>query len=95
MEKLSEEVFPKGTGIPELSARLIKRHGRLCMYERSDFVFEVFIVQIQEATEMFGREYPKKEIYPCNEDFGKTAWCYKDKTEAEKKFNRLVEWGKV
>lgn len=94
-ERLPDEVFPEGTGVHGLSARLIKRQGKLCMYERSDHVFEVFIVKIQKACEMFGRTYPKKEVYPSNESFGVNAWCYNDKKEAEKKFTRLLEWNMV
>jgi len=94
-EKLPDEVFPKGTGIPDLSARLLKRYKNLCLYERSDENYEVFIVKTQEATEMFGKNYPAKEVYPNNEDFGYSAWCYHDKKEAEKKFQRLIDWRKV
>ena len=95
IERLPDEVQVRGTGIPDLTARLIERHNQLCMYERSDFVFEVFFVRVQKEAEIFGREYPTKEVYPSNEDFGATAWCYKDLEAAKKKFRRLIEWNKA
>lgn len=95
MEPLPDEVQVNGTGIPELTARLVRRHKKLCLDERSDDVFEVLIVKVQKEREIFGKTYPTKEVYPGNEDFGVTAWCYKDRKEAEKKFNRLIGWNKV
>ena len=94
-EKLSDIVHPKGTCIPNLSARLVKRNGNLCLYERSDFVWEVFFVQVSPAQEIYGKPYPAREIYPNNEDFGVNAWCYSDMRNAERKYQRLIEWGEA
>ncbi len=95
IERLPDEVQVRGKGIPDLTARLIERHNQLCLYERSDFVFEVFFVRVQKEAEIFGREYPTKELYPGNEDFGVMAWCCKDGEKAKRKFNRLIEWNKA
>lgn len=52
--KLPEIIYPKGTGIKDLSARLIKRDGLICMYERSDQIWEVFKVKIRRARTIKG-----------------------------------------
>jgi len=90
-EELPELFYPQGTGIPNLTARLIKREGDICMYERSDGIHEVFIVQKKEKRNIFGTWYPAHELYPGNEDFGKTAWCYTDRNLAEKRYEGLRE----
>jgi hypothetical protein len=90
--KLPEVVFPSGTGIPDLTARLVNRDGRLCLYERSDNVWEVFWVKEEPAAEAFGRSYPAREVYPGNEDFGRIAWCYSSEEVAKREFRRLLEW---
>lgn len=89
MVTLENEIEVQGTGIPSLKAKLIKREGNFCWYQRSDGIHEVFIVQVTPEGEMFGRLYPERETYPCNEDFGKTAWCYRSSAEAEKRFRSL------
>jgi hypothetical protein len=42
-------------------------HGQLLGYE-------VIRIKKQKATEMFGRKYPAKEVYPCSEDWGTLAF---------------------
>lgn len=89
-EVLPKVVHPKGTGIANLTATLIKREGQLCMYKRSDDVFEVFLVVVYPAREVFGKFYPAREVYPGNEDFGSgTAWCYSKIEYAERMYNDL------
>jgi hypothetical protein len=90
IEKLPELVFPKGTGIKDLSARLIKRDGRICMYERSDQVWEVFKVEIIKAITIKGILYPAHEMYPGNEDFGQNAWCFSNFENANNKYDFMV-----
>ena len=87
---LEDEVLNiQGVGIPNLSSKKEKRHGDVCLYKRSDDVYEVFIVQKREATKIFDKNYPPMELYPSNESFGTTAWCYTDISLAEKRFNKL------
>ena len=88
-EVLQNVVRPRGTGITNLSSTLVKREGRLCMYKRSDNVYEVFLVVVQPAATLFGKDYPAHEIYPGNEDFGYTAWCYNKIGFAERKYKDL------
>ena len=89
MEKLDKKVKINGTGIPGLTAVLVERDGRACTYQRSDGVFEVFIVQVCKEGEVFGKLMPTREVYPCNEDFGNTAWTYREIENARKRHARI------
>ena len=95
IEKLPDIVYPKGTGIRGLSARLIKREGRICMYERSDMVWEVFKVKIHKESTLKGISYSAHEIYPGNEDFGDSAWCFSSLENAEARFNHMVKYESI
>jgi hypothetical protein len=88
-EKLPEIVDIKGTGIPKLTAKRILRKGKKAIYERSDGMYECFYVKTQEACKIFDNEYPAKETYPSNEDFGKIAWCFNDLQPAMDKYKKL------
>ena len=90
MNRLSDSVKLNGPGIPWLMATLLMRDGNTCLYERSDGVFEVFLVSISPETEAFGKSYPPREVYPGNDDFGKTAWCFSNRDLAVKKYLSLV-----
>lgn len=76
-------------GIPGLTARLIARTDKKAIYYRWDDYYEVFRIKIDEAQEIFGRAYPRREVYPSNEDFGMTAWCFKSKRLAMKRYKVL------
>ena len=89
-EKLPEVVEVNGCGIPHLTAKLICRTDKKAIYYRWDDVWEVFRVRITEAEEAFGRSYPRREVYPGNEDFGATAWCYHGE-RAEKRARGMYE----
>lgn len=78
-----------GVGKPGLTAKLLMRTDKKAIYYRWDDVYEVFRIKIAEAAEIFGKSYPKREVYPCNEDFGKTAWCYKQKENAIRRYNAI------
>ena len=93
MDILQNTIEVKGTGLPSLTAKKLARKGDVCLYQRSDDVYEVFIVKTREEGEVFGRSYSAREIYPGNEDFGYNAWCYNRHGEklAWKHFNNLVE----
>lgn len=92
MRKLEEQIELKGLGQPTV-AKQIKRQGKVCMYLRDDGVVEVFKVKIAKATVLKGIEYPDREIYPNNEDFGVSAWCFHGedaKVKGGKKFEQLL-----
>ena len=78
-----------GVGIPDLSAKLIKRTNTKAMYYRWDNVYEVFRVFIDEEKKIFDTVYPKRELYPSNDDFGKTAWCFNDVKVANRCYDEL------
>lgn len=84
---IQEDFF--GVGIPGLTANLLMRTDQKAIYYRWDDVYEVFRIKIAEAAEIFGKSYPKREVYPGNEDFGKTAWCYKQKENAIRRYNAI------
>lgn len=91
MLKLQNELTVSGVGSPAPTATKLKEKENIYLYQRSDSnVFEVFIAKTAKQGEVFGKEYPERELYPCNEDFGKTAWCYNSLEKAIKKFNSLT-----
>ena len=89
MEKLAKKIKVKGTGISGLTSTLVKREEKKAIYLRSDGYYEAFKIKIQEAGEIFGREYPKKETYPNNEDFGSIGICTSSLKQAEQYYNNL------
>jgi len=90
MQNLPDIVEIKGAGIPGLKAKLLKKSGKVYMYERNYGCYEVFIVRVAPEKAAFGMNYPEREVYPSNEDFGKTAWCYNKMVNAEKRYRSLV-----
>ena len=78
-----------GVGIPDLSAKLVKRTPTKAMYFRWDGVYEVFRVKIKEESDVFGKTYPRREAYPSSEDFGSIAWCFHDEKLANQMYNNL------
>lgn len=81
-ERLPEVVELSGLKVPGLTATLIARTENKAIYFRWDHVYEVFRMKKSGATTVMGRSYPAREVYPGNDDFGKTAWNYRDKTMA-------------
>jgi hypothetical protein len=53
--------------------------------------FEVFTIKIKLQKLFKGKLIPEREVFPCDEDFGKTAWSYRTSEKAEGKFKNLVE----
>lgn len=89
MEKLPKKIKIKGTGISGLTSTLVKREKKKAIYLRSDGYYEAFKIKIQEAGELFGREYPEKELYPNNEDFGSIGICTSILKQAQQYYNNL------
>lgn len=59
------------------------------LYSKSVHYFEVFKLKIQKGGERWGKVYEDKMRVPCNEDFGKWAWTFRDEEKAVAKFNEL------
>ena len=89
MQRLGDKVDIKGVG-RLVTSHFVKRNGNVCLYQRDDGPYEVFVVQVAPARVVFGSDLPERETYPGNEDFGSTAWCYTQYGNARKKFDRLV-----
>ena len=90
MRRLKTKEDTKGIG-RAVKANYVNRDGNVCMYHRSDGPYEVFIAQVRSKEVIGGREYPEREVYPSNEDFGKSAWCYTERKRAEDKFKILCD----
>ena len=92
MKQLSDEIKITGIGM-SVKAKLVKRTKKKAIYERSDDVWEVFLIKQQkegEATfEGVKVHYEEKELYPNNEDFGKIAWCFTNYNRAIKRYEAL------
>ncbi len=88
-ERLPDEVSIGTVGIPGMTAKCIERTDKKAIYLRWDDVWEVFRIKIAEPSEVFGKKYPKREVYPSNEDFGSIAWCFKDETSARRRYNNI------
>ena len=90
-ERLPEVVKINGLKIPGLTAKLIKRTENKAIYYRWDNVYEVFRITKADETKIFQTVYPKMERYPSSDDFGKTAWNYRDKKRAMDAFDRIPD----
>lgn len=76
----------------------VKREGRIAFYELYGpngtlYGFEVIIVKLHPAEAIRGKEYPEREGYSSNEDWGKLAWSYGRNfgEDAEQTFVRLCQ----
>jgi hypothetical protein len=85
IKTLPVTVRPKGTGIPGLTATLVKRTDEVAWYLRSDHYHEVFLIKTGRTFDRTGM----MEYYPGTNDFGKTAWCTGDDHKAARYFANL------
>lgn len=88
-ERLPDEVSIGTVGIPGMTAKCIERTNKKALYKRWDGIWEVFLIEIKPESEVFGKLYPTREVYPTNEDFGSNAWCYPDERSARKMYANL------
>lgn len=84
----------KGVG-RKITATKIKREGNICLYKRSDNTFEVFEVKTI-ASNMFNDNNDddienEHEVYPSNEQFGKSAYCYNNYSDAFERYSELIK----
>ena len=76
---------------------LVRRGQRSCIFcqEVTPAVtyFEVFLIRVRPARiiriKRLEKQIPATEVFPANEDFGKTAWTLRDLKSAYQKFNEL------
>jgi hypothetical protein len=82
--------------------RQLKRVGSVAIYDVRNagnmlYGYEVIIIKVAPREEVFGKEYPERELYPSStknsEDWGTLAWSYgiRQKLKAIAAFNGLVK----
>lgn len=81
-------------GANGLIYRRVKRDGLLAIYSVHSksgklYGFEVVILSVAPAAVIMGQEYPEREVYPCNEQFGVTGWYFPSRDDAEQRFQQL------
>lgn len=56
--------------------KLVRREGVAAMFKAvgADY-WEVHRVRVRKAENMFGKDYPEREVLAGNEDFGTYAWA--------------------
>ena len=66
---------------------------RYCLYEQNGIAnmrcFELFEIKIRPTKDIKGIILKEKELFPKNEDFGRTAWTICDWEIALSRFNEL------
>lgn len=72
----------------------LKRVNRVCLYRREGKssalpTYEVVKLRVLKAGLVNGVEYPEREAYPNNEQFGVLGWCFDSLALAEAKFEAL------
>lgn len=74
---------------------MILQEGRKYLYRQTVTpgieYFEVFIANIGEELTIQGRFYPRRHLFPRNEDFGFTAWSCRTYSQAKEIFNKLQD----
>jgi hypothetical protein len=71
----------------------VLREGNKAIYEQHvtpDLkYFEVFIIRIRQEKIIAGKTIPAGETFPKDEDFGYTAWTFRDYDRALNKYDSL------
>lgn len=73
----------------------VKREGKVALFEKTKAThkspsYEVVVVQVSKAREVFGRAIAEHEIMPSSEEWGTNGWSYSDLDSALKRFDKLV-----
>jgi len=71
----------------------VLRGSRSCIFEQRLWgiliAYEVFIIRISPKRKILGKWIKEKELFPCNEAFGYTAWTYWTHEQAFVKYRKL------
>jgi len=84
-----------------LCQKLIKRSNNIAMYsvhleENSPITgYEVFRIKFGKAESIRGKDYPEREVYPSNEDFGRIAWSWNSFEKANEQYEMLCNQKEV
>lgn len=88
MEKLKEQFRKHG-----YDYSMVNRSDIAAIFQQSDagkvIAFEVIKVRISKACHTFGKDYPEREIYPGDNEWGLYGWTYKTLADAQARFNQL------
>jgi len=88
IKQVSVEFDGRGS-VKGVKFKQLDRKRKKAIYERSDGYYGVIIIGIKEAETIFGTEYPRREVYPSDEDFGELGWCFRSLKDAQKKYDEL------
>ena len=91
MKRLGRIVNARVPGLPGMKATLIKQSKNVAMYLREDNIYEVGIIKTAKAEELFGKQYPEREVYWSSEDFGKIALATNHKDKAESFYKGFLQ----
>jgi hypothetical protein len=81
---------------------LVKRKGRYCVVSQTNLRiknpeirlktvhYELWHIRVYEAGILWGKQYPKREAMPCDEDWGTYGWTYFKLADALKDFDKLT-----
>jgi hypothetical protein len=97
MRQLPEEFQGRGSQ-KGWNFKLRERSGKYAIYEKrseSNIYYEVIAVRVQKAMQAKYPngtvvDYPEREVYPRDEEFGTYGWSYGSLDESYKKFALLV-----
>lgn len=73
----------------------VKRNKDTAIYSQHDtetspvLSYEVFTIKKRPEVNIFGRYYPSQEVFPADNDFGRTAWSCRTLQRAEEKFKEI------
>ncbi len=72
--------------------QLLKRDGNVVMYKaaHSDY-WEVHVVRIEKAGEVFGKQYPEREKLASAGEFGKWGWACASVEMADSRYRDALE----
>lgn len=71
---------------------LVKRTDKVAMYLLRNVPggnitgYETFLIMVDKEATKFGRDYPEREHFPSNEEFGTIAWSWISLEKAESDF---------
>jgi hypothetical protein len=85
------EVIRKNGFTYFLVQRTLKKAIYRQAYDNVSIAFEVFEIRVRgvQYSSILGKSLPPAERFPSNEDFGKTAWSFRNLQTAIKKYEEI------
>jgi hypothetical protein len=90
MKKLPEKFNKNGFQFEQLN-----RNGLVALFKKTKpggciAIFEVVIIQEQQASEYNGIKHEEKELMPPTASWGKLGWTFSGQESAEKFYSEIV-----